>query len=257
MTQVTAIIKTITTAAETDSKNRLPLQVGSRVVILQHKHLKCSKHGFVQYINGGYIHVRPESQPPNESDACERTFELYHGELKVLANYVHSTLVPGAVVRIKQLNWRTFKAKTHGIVTGVEAERILVQPVGAHRGAIISVLPENLQLEVNEQNLSATDLAAQVAICAILKAMGPLTLIKLRRLLGTQTGLVGDYERQVARLANAGHINLNESHATLQKLLATSVSNATGAKKLQEAVKNLADAELRLAEAVRQLILQA
>ncbi len=145
--KTTLITEVVTT---TDRKDLLPLQVGSKVAILQHKHLKCSPHGYVQFINGAYISVRVEDIEPVESDVCENTFEFYPNELQVLANYQHPQFKPGTVVRIIKINWLNVAPKTHGIVIGVEAERILLQPIGAHPGAIVSLRPEDIQVEPNQ-----------------------------------------------------------------------------------------------------------
>ena len=80
-------------AAQAGTKTPLPLRAGARVAILQHKHLKCAAHGFVQFINGAYISVRAEDVEPVESDACERTFELYPNELRVVALYQHDQFI--------------------------------------------------------------------------------------------------------------------------------------------------------------------
>jgi hypothetical protein len=237
---------------------KLSLQVGAKVAILQHKHLKCAAHGFVQFINGAYISVRAEDVEPVESDACEHTFELYPNELRVVANYQHQRFKLGAVVRIKQIEWLNVAPKTHGVVIGVEAERILIQPVGAHKSAIISLRPEALELEGNENNQSAQALAQQTSILAVLAALGSTTISQLTSLLATQVGLGSraELEQQLAVLANQGQIALSETRATVRQSagLAPSVPklNQDG---LKEAIERLEKAKESLAEAVRQATL--
>jgi len=235
-----------------EGKNHRPMCVGARVAILQSKHLKCAEHGFVQYIDGAYIYVRPENAAPVESDACEQAFELYSGELKFIAAYQHPRFAPGVIVRIKELEWRNVKAKTHGIVIGVEAERILVQPLGAHKGAIVSVLPASLEVEANQLNQKPQSVAIQSAICSLLKALGLITLTRLQRLLSTQAGLSVELEANLARLANNGKIDLSESQASLRH----SAAKSTEALALDQALASHVEAEARLAEAIRQVILK-
>lgn len=248
-------------AAQAGAKLPLSLQVGAKVAILQHKHLKCAAHGFVQFINGAYISVRPENIEPVESDACERTFELYPNEIKILATYQHEHFKPGTVVRIKELNWLNVRPKTHGIVIGVEAERILLQPVGAHKGAIISLRPEVLQVENNHGNNSAQVVAQQASILAVLAAVGRSSgIISLKRLLATQTGLnnSADIDRQLAVLANLGQITLSESQAALANNSENAVWPSVpqgNQDMLMGAIDKLAKAEADLTEAVRQAIL--
>jgi hypothetical protein len=260
----TASAAQITTHAA-DQNKRPHLEVGARVEILQHKHLRCARFGFIQFINGAYISVRPEDQPPVESDACERTFECYPNELKLIATYSHPDFKPGAVVRIKKLDWRNVEAKCHGIVTGVEAERILVRPIGSHDSAIASISPDDLVLELNDDNLSAESLALQVAILAILKALGgTVQLTQLEHLLATQKGLYRSSARalssELARLANAGKITLTAGAAravNASRAEQNSAAENATATELTDSLSNLLSAELRLAEAVRQAILSA
>lgn len=239
--------------------SRLSLQVGAKVAILQHKHLKCSAHGFVQFINGAYISVRAEDVEPVESDACEQTFELYPNELQVVANYLHPRFKPGAVVRIKQIAWLNVTPKTHGVVIGVEAERILIQPVGAHKSAIISLRPEAIELESNEGKQSAQALAQQTSILAVLTALGgSASIAQLTTLLATQVGLgtSAELEQQLAVLANQGQITLSAQRATVSKASGSRPSvpklNQEG---LKEAMEQLEKAQASLAEAVRQATL--
>ncbi len=238
---------------------KLSLQVGAKVAILQHKHLKCAAHGYVQFINGAYISVRAEDVEPVESDACERTFELYPNELRVVANYQHPRFQFGAVVRIKQIEWLNVAPKTHGVVIGVEAERILIQPVGAHKSAIISLRPEALELEANECNQSAQAVAQQSSILAVLAALGgSATISQLTTLLATQVGLgsSAELEQQLAVLTNQGRITLTENRAQVRQSgdLAPSVPklNQDG---LRDAIEQLEKARANLAEAVRQATL--
>ena len=249
---------TLTTEIST-VPTRLSLQVGAKVAILQHKHLKCAAHGFVQFINGAYISVRAEDVEPVESDACEHTFELYPNELQVVANYQHQRFKLGAVVRIKQIEWLNVAPKTHGIVIGVEAERLLIQPVGAHKSAIISLRPEALELEGNENNQSAQAVAQQTSILAVLAALGGSTTIsQLTSLLATQAGLGSraELEQQLAVLANQGQIALSETRATVRQSGGPAPSvpklNQDG---LQDAIEQLEKAKESLAEAVRQATL--
>ncbi|CAN5579680.1 hypothetical protein BH11CYA1_BH11CYA1_48990 [soil metagenome] len=251
----------ITEVAAPSGGNPRALKVGAKVAILQHKHLKCAAHGFVQFINGAYISVRAEDIEVVESDACERTFELYPNELRVVATYQHEQFKPGTVVRIKELSWLNVSPKTHGIVTGVEAERILVQPVGAHKGAIISLRPEALQVESNQGISSPQVVAMQASILAVLAAVGRRSAItQLKRLLATQTGLRNSEEidRQLAVLANLGQITLSESQVALAKSDegdgSPSVTLANQ-DSVEHAIDKLARAEEELAEAVRQAIL--
>lgn len=261
MTTQTASISEIPAPAGT--KNRLPLQIGSKVAILQHKHLKCAAHGFVQFINGAYISVRAEDVEPTESDACERTFELYPNELRVVANYQHEQFKVGTVVRIIAIDWLNVSPKTHGIVVGVEAERVLVQPVGAHKGAIISLRPQAMQVESN-QNHSPQAVALQTSVLAVLAALGrSASIAQLKNLLSTQARLASsEIDRQLAVLANLGQISLTENQAALaansvdhgqtQPQVAVPKDRQDG---LKAAITQLAKAEADLADAVRQAIL--
>ncbi|MBP9093973.1 hypothetical protein KBI23_23325 [bacterium] len=258
MTLKTALITEL--AAATGKKGNLPLQVGAKVAILQHKHLKCSPHGYVQFINGSYISVRAEDIEPVESDACERTFELYPNELRVVAIYQHEHFQPGTVARIIKLNWLNVAPKTHGIVIGVEAERILLQPVGAHKGAIVSVRPEDLNVESNDHNQSAQALTLQTSILAVLAALGGSAAIaQLTSLLATQVGLSNELEieRQLAVMANQGQISLTANRAAIilsAASLEPSVPRACQAG-LKTAIEQLEKAKESLADAVRQAIL--
>lgn len=246
-------------AAATGSKGNLPLQVGAKVAILQHKHLKCSPHGYVQFINGAYISVRAEDVEPVESDACERTFELYPNELRVVAIYQHEHFKPGTVARIIKLNWLNVAPKTHGIVIGVEAERILLQPVGAHKSAIVSVRPEDLNVESNDHNQSAQALTLQTSILAILATLDSTAITQLKNLLATQVDLGNDceIERQLAVMANQGQISLTANRAAIIRSgasLEPSVPSASQAR-LKAAIEQLEKAKESLADAVRQAIL--
>jgi len=241
------------------ASTRLSLQVGAKVAILQHKHLKCAAHGFVQFINGAYISVRAEDVEPVESDACEQTFELYPNELRVVANYQHQRFKLGAVVRIKQIEWLNVAPKTHGVVVGVEAERILIEPVGAHKSAIISLRPEAIELESNESKQSAQALAQQTSILAVLAAMGgSATISQLTTLLATQFGFGSrdELEQQLAVLANQSQIALIENRASISQNCGLNPSvpklNQDG---LKEAIEKLEKANASLAEAVRQATL--
>ena len=257
MTLKTALITEIAAAT---GRSPLPLQVGAKVAILQHKQLKCAAHGFVQFINGAYISVRCEDIDPVESDACERTFELYPNELRVVALYQHEQFKPGAVVRIIKLNWLNVTPKTHGIVIGVEAERILLQPVGAHRGAIVSLHPEDIQVESNKSNQSAHALTLQTSILGVLAALGgSASITQLKTLLATQVGLgnSAEIERQLAVLTNQGQISLTTKRAAIvrpESGLLPSVPSSLQAS-LKEAEEQLEKAKQCLTDAVRQAIL--
>lgn len=257
MTLKTALITEL--AAATGRTGNLPLQVGAKVAILQHKHLKCPPHGYVQFINGAYISVRAEDIEPVESDACERTFELYPNELRVVALYQHEQFKPGTVARIIKLNWLNVAPKTHGIVIGVEAERILLQPVGAHKGAIVSLRPEDLQVESNDNKQGAQALTLQTSILAILAALDSTAITQLKNLMATQVDLGNDreIERQLAVLANQGQISLTANRAAIIRSganLEPSVPRACQAG-LNAAIERLEKAKESLAEAVRQAIL--
>lgn len=125
----------------------LPLQIGARVAILGHKHLKCAAHGFVQWIDGAYIMVRPDDAAVVPAAPTAHCLELYPNELKVVAVYSHDTFSPGSVVRIKDFQWGKLRPRTYGIVVGVEASRLLLQPVGSPAAALISVAPPAVDLE--------------------------------------------------------------------------------------------------------------
>lgn len=257
MTLKTALITEL--AAATGRKGNLPLQVGAKVAILQHKHLKCSPHGYLQFINGAYISVRAEDIEPVESDACERTFELYPNELRVVAIYQHEHFKPGTVARIIKLNWLNVAPKTHGIVIGVEAERILLQPVGAHKGAIISLRPEDLKVESNDNMQSAQALTLQTSILAVLAALDSAAITQLKNLLASQVDLGTDLEieRQLAVMANQGQISLTAKTAAIIRSeagLEPSVPSACQAG-LKAAIEQLEKAKESLADAVRQAIL--
>lgn len=249
----------ITPTAEISTvPTRLSLQVGAKVAILQHKHLKCAAHGFVQFINGAYISVRAEDVEPVESDACERTFELYPNELRVVANYQHQRFKLGAVVRIKEIEWLNVTPKTHGVVIGVEAERILIEPVGAHKSAIISLRPEALELVANESNQSAQAVAQQTSILAVLAALGgSATISQLTTLLATQIdlGSSAELEQQLAVLANQGQIALKGKRASIGQSDRTPSVPKHNQDGLKEAIEQLEKAKESLAEAVRQATL--
>ena len=237
---------------------KLSLQVGAKVAILQHKHLKCAAHGFVQFINGAYISVRAEDVEPVESDACERTFELYPNELRVVANYQHQRFKLGAIVRIKEIEWLNVAPKTHGVVIGVEAERILIEPVGAHKSAIISLRPEALELVANESNQSAQAVAQQTSILAVLAALGgSATISQLTTLLATQIdlGSSAELEQQLAVLANQGQIALKGKRASIGQSDRTPSVPKHNQESLKEAMEQLEKAQASLAEAVRQATL--
>ncbi len=249
----------ITPTAEISTvPTRLSLQVGAKVAILQHKHLKCAAHGFVQFINGAYISVRAEDVEPVESDACERTFELYPNELRVVANYQHQSFKLGAVVRIKEIEWLNVTPKTHGVVIGVEAERILIEPVGAHKSAIISLRPEALELVANESNQSAQAVAQQTSILAVVAALGgSATISQLTTLLATQIdlGSSAELEQQLAVLANQGQIALKGKRASIGQSDRTPSVPKLNQDGLKEAIEQLEKAKASLAEAVRQATL--
>lgn len=250
--------RTTPTAEISTVPTRLSLQVGAKVAILQHKHLKCAAHGFVQFINGAYISVRAEDVEPVESDACEHTFELYPNELRVVANYQHQRFKLGAVVRIKQIDWLNVTPKTHGVVIGVEAERILIEPVGAHKSAIISLRPEALELVANESNQSAQAVAQQSSILAVLAALGgSATIAQLTTLLATQIdlGSSAELEQQLAVLANQGQIALTGKRATFGQSDRTPSVPKLNQDGLKEAMEQLEKAKASLAEAVRQATL--
>ncbi len=232
------------------------LEVGAKVQILQHKHLKCASTGHVQSINGAYIYVRPDDSPVSALNPAEGAFELYPNELRVLATYRHKDFIPGTVVRIKNLDWGHTRPKSHGIVCGVEAQRIIVQPVGARKGALISLPPEDLAVERNDEQLPAQALIAQVAILAVLRALDrSVSLSQLKSLLATQPA-AGDIDENLARLSNGGKIILTESQATAVKDEANTASAAADVE-LQDAIAALAQAEKRLVDAVHQAIVRA
>lgn len=259
--------KSLITTTLPEKNSRPRLQIGARVEILQFKHLRCARYGFVQFINGAYISVRPEDREPVESDACERTIELYPNELKLVAIYSHPEFRPGAVVRIKKLDWLNVDAKCHGIVTGVEAERILVRPIGSHDSAIASIVPDDLALEtVDDTALSAESVALQAAVLAILRALAvAVPLVQLDSLLATQRSFYSTTARglgtELARLANAGKISLTVTAAKLLQVPEPEANDAQAlfspAVELDGAIANLTSAQQRLAEAVRQVILSA
>jgi hypothetical protein len=222
------------------------LEVGARVEILQHKHLRCARTGHVQSINGAYIQVRPDDQPVVASNPTEAVFELYPNELRVLAVYRHQLFQPGVVVRIKNLNWGTHKPKSNGIV----------QPVGARKGAIVSLVPEDLVLESNEGGLPAEALVSQRSILALLRALETSTsLTELKALLATQSG-VSDVDGCLARLANEGKVTLSESRAQAVESAEGSCPDPVHVE-LHSSILALSEAQDRLAQAVHQAIVQA
>lgn len=238
------------------SPNHRRLEVGAKVAILQYKHLKCAKTGFVQSINGGYNYVRPEGLPVSSLDPTAGVFELYPNEIRVLAVYRHDAFKPGIVVRIKNLDWGKVKPKSHGIVCGVEETRIILQPIGARKGAVISLPPQDLQVERNEAQLSSEALVVQLAIVAILRILDkPLSVSALKALLATQPAM-SDIDEHLARLANEGKIKLTESDVCSIKPTGDVVPEAPRLE-LHGAVDGLAQANQRLANAVHQAIVHA
>jgi hypothetical protein len=233
------------------------LEVGARVEILGYKHLRCARTGHVLSIDGAYNYVRPDDAPVTTSGPDHRTYELYPNELKVLANYRHKDFALGAVVRIKHLDWGKNKARSHGIVCGVEATRIILQPIGARKGAFVAVAPEALQLEKNGSQLAAEDLVMQLSLNALLRALDKsVALSELKALLATQSA-TGDIDSNLARLANDGKITLSESHAQVVHTGADKPEPSQAQIELRIAIDALAAAKQRLVEAVHDAIVQA
>jgi hypothetical protein len=233
------------------------LEVGARVEILGYKHLRCARTGHVLSISGAYNYVRPDDAPVTTFGPDDRVYELYPNELKVLANYRHKDITLGAVVRIKDLDWGKTKARSHGIVCGVEATRIILQPIGARKGAIIAVAPEALQLEKNDGKLAAEDLVTQLALVAVLRALDKsVALTDLKSLMASQSAQ-SDIDANLARLANDDKITLTESHA--QASHGDSDKSAPDATQLalRDAIEALAAAQKRLTDAVHATIVQA
>ena len=231
------------------------LEVGAKVAILGYKHLRCAKTGFVQSIDGAYNYVRPEGPAVSPTDPTAGAFELYPNEIEVLAVYRHDAFTPGTIVRITGLDWGKAKPKSHGIVCGVEESRVIVQPIGARKGAVISVLPQDLLVERNPGQLSAEALVVQLAIVVVLRALdAAISVSALKELLATQPAMT-DLDQHMARLANEGKIKLTCSHVAVVKSTGDVVP-ATAAP-LQGAIRDLALANQRLADAVHQAIVQA
>jgi hypothetical protein len=248
---------TVNGIVEVKAPSQRRLEVGARVAILQYKHLKCARAGFVQSINGGYNYVRPEGLPVTATDPAAGAFELYPNEIRVLAVYRHPDFKPGTIVRIKNLEWGQVKPKSHGIVCGVEKTRIIVQPMGARKGGLISLPPQDLQVERNDDQLSAEALVAQHAILAVLRMLDkPVLVSALKSLLATQPA-ISDIDEHLARLANAGKIVLSEGYVSCIKSTGGDVVPEALHLELHGAVDGLAQANQRLANAVHQAIVQA
>jgi hypothetical protein len=232
------------------------LELGAKVAILQHKHLKCAATGHIQAINGAYNYVRPDNMPVSAIDPTHGAFELYPNEIRILAVYRHDDFKRGTVVRIKNLDWGKVRPKSHGLVCGIEATRILVQPIGARKGALISLPPEDLLVERNDGQLSADALVAQLAIIAVLRALGSsVSVSALKSLLATQQA-VGDIDAHLARLANQGKIRLTESQVQCIIADGEALPDAEHLE-LHSAIDGLAQATRRLADAVHTAIVQA
>jgi len=154
--------------------NRLPLEVGARVVIRQHKHLKCARHGTIQYIDGGYISVLPDATGEDEGAGSHagshvgshagslagsssnfplslRCFELYDSEIKVIAVFRHKQFLPGSIIKINDFDWGRTMRRTYGVVLGIAQSGLIVQPIGASKGKTISLPVESAEFQVTEQ----------------------------------------------------------------------------------------------------------
>ena len=104
------------------ASEKLSLEIGARVEILQHQVLKCSRYGFVQHIDGAYNLVHPElfKGSPAPEDCL---FELYPNELNVVAVYRHPEFSNGARVKIvAPLNWGRRKPREFALVMGVSSD---------------------------------------------------------------------------------------------------------------------------------------
>ena len=141
----TLSIKEVTPLRRAD---RLPLEVGASVEILQHKNLNCSRFGSIRYIDGGYIYVLPDSEEAASDGSLNRCYELYECEIKVVAVYRHQQFFPGTLVKITGVNWGRRKPRPLGTVLGVESKGLIVQAVGAKKGATIFVAFEKAELAV-------------------------------------------------------------------------------------------------------------
>ncbi len=236
------------------------LQVGAKVAILQHQHLNCAAFGFVQHIDGSYISVRPEDVEPDESDALEGTIELYPSELKVVAVYKHESLKQGVVVRIHAIAKHSNTA-THGIVAGVEAERVIVRLLGNEDRKFASLLPETLAVEQNQANQTAESVVAQIAIMALLGALESSTIGNLKKLIEAHSG-DDQIEPALAVLANTGKVKLTQTlptgQITAQLIDPDCVQLPVGVStELRQSLAELVLAKQRRAAAIRQVIIEA
>jgi hypothetical protein len=135
MSNATALNTITTVLPGRGTSERLSLEIGARVEILQHKVLKCSRYGFVRQIDGAYNYVQPESLSDGSPAPEECIFELYPNELKVVAVYRHPDFFEGARVKIvAPLNWGRRKPREFAHVLGVSATQVLIQPVGPRKG---------------------------------------------------------------------------------------------------------------------------